>query len=208
MRYRLRLLATDLTSIRLIVLPDDLPDYEDAEGRPIDPDRFPLADAVRMSMSSAILFEPFQLRRNGHAHFVVDGGVLSPFPVWLFDRPQAKRPTFGFLIAAPDSEEEYRPIPRLFGVFRLLVAMFRGIVRTRDREKMTRSDSIRTVAISAPSRAITYRLSRRDSSLLHENGRAAARAFFSVQREYVNSYGPSSGTVVVPSASPTEVSLP
>ena len=44
------------------------------------------------------------LRRNGQPHLIVDGGLLSNFPVFLFDgdKPPLRRWTFGSVyLAAP-----------------------------------------------------------------------------------------------------------
>ena len=40
-----------------------------------------------MSMSIPIFFEPvrFEIPKTGETHLIVDGGMLSNFPVWLFD---------------------------------------------------------------------------------------------------------------------------
>jgi NTE family protein len=81
-RYRLQVIATDLTEERLLVLPRDT----DKLGMD-DPDELEVALAVRMSMSIPLLFEPVKFRnpRTGREHLIVDGGMLSNFPVWLFD---------------------------------------------------------------------------------------------------------------------------
>ena len=51
-RYRLRLVAADITSRRILVLPDDLDDYYlPGAAEPIDRDRIKVAFGVRMSMS-------------------------------------------------------------------------------------------------------------------------------------------------------------
>ncbi len=42
--YRLHVIGSDVTTGRMIVLPDDLPDYEDERGKPFDKDSFPLVD--------------------------------------------------------------------------------------------------------------------------------------------------------------------
>ena len=49
-----------------------------------------------MSMSYPFLFAPVELYQGGKPHYVVDGGLLSNFPIWLFDSPKPKRPTWGF----------------------------------------------------------------------------------------------------------------
>jgi NTE family protein len=63
--YRLKLIAVDVTNKALLVLPDDLPRYRlPGEDGPIDPDRFEIADAARMSMSIPYFFEPVKLVRD------------------------------------------------------------------------------------------------------------------------------------------------
>ncbi|HYX85127.1 MAG TPA: patatin-like phospholipase family protein [Gaiellales bacterium] len=101
---RLKMIATDITRQKMLVLPEDLVDYRDrATGRPIDAQTFKIADAVRMSMSIPYFFAPVHMisAEDGHDCQVVDGGVLSNFPVWLFDASPDRsptRPTFGFRI--------------------------------------------------------------------------------------------------------------
>jgi NTE family protein len=64
-RYRLKLIAVDVTNRALLVLPDDLPRYRRlGEKTAIDPDRFEIADAARMSMSIPYFFEPVVLIRD------------------------------------------------------------------------------------------------------------------------------------------------
>jgi NTE family protein len=101
---RLKMIATDITRQKMLVLPEDLPDYIDpATNAPITPDTFNLAAAVRMSMSIPYFFRPVKMTAaaDGQECLIVDGGVLSNFPVWLFDvNPDTDptRPTFGFRI--------------------------------------------------------------------------------------------------------------
>ena len=73
-RYRLKLIACDVTNRALLVLPDDLPRYKRAPGdeHPIDPDTFEIADAARMSMSIPYFFEPVVLVRD--RVYVTDAG--------------------------------------------------------------------------------------------------------------------------------------
>jgi NTE family protein len=105
---RLRMIATDITRHKMLVLPDDLSDYQGTDGKPFDPKAFPIAEAVRMSMAIPYFFAPWHLvavgddsAPRGTTCTIVDGGVLSNFPIWLFDsKPDADptRPTFGFFI--------------------------------------------------------------------------------------------------------------
>jgi NTE family protein len=59
-----------------------------------------VADAVRMSMSIPFFFCPVR-----YAHeLIVDGGVLSNFPIWAFDKEQREHPLpiLGFRLQQPD----------------------------------------------------------------------------------------------------------
>jgi NTE family protein len=78
-RYRLRVIASDVTHRRMLVLPDD------ADHLGVDPDELEIAYAVRMSMSIPIFFEPV-IHKNpgsGEEHLIVDGGMRGA------DRPPA-----------------------------------------------------------------------------------------------------------------------
>ncbi|WP_226673115.1 patatin-like phospholipase family protein [Rossellomorea aquimaris] len=89
--HSLRVIASDLSNGRLLVLPDDLEKYGIAK------ETFPVARAIRMSASLPYFFEPVKLRSLEGVSFMVDGGVLSNFPMWLFDRENVKkiRPVIG-----------------------------------------------------------------------------------------------------------------
>jgi NTE family protein len=81
--YKVRMTAVDITRWKIVVLPDDMSFYG------IDPDRFEVAKAVRMSTSVPFAFKPVEIRKEiggGYRkyHFV-DGGVLDGMPSWLID---------------------------------------------------------------------------------------------------------------------------
>jgi NTE family protein len=94
-RRTLVVTATDITRGRLLRLPWDY------ESLGLDPDEQPVADAVRASISIPLFFEPVQLADRT----LVDGGVLSNFPIAMFDRPKPRWPTFGVKVIpdAPDA---------------------------------------------------------------------------------------------------------
>ncbi|WP_433926497.1 patatin-like phospholipase family protein [Sorangium cellulosum] len=84
-RYRLRLVASDITRGRMLILPDDVDSYRYG----VDPDDLDVALAVRMSISVPFVFRPVRRTgRNGVTSIIVDGGLLSNFPIRLFDRPR------------------------------------------------------------------------------------------------------------------------
>jgi NTE family protein len=81
-RYRVHLIASDITHGRMLVLPDDV----SFERYGVEPDDLDVALAARMSSSFPFIFRPVQLTgHNGVTSYIVDGGLLSNFPVHLFD---------------------------------------------------------------------------------------------------------------------------
>ncbi len=96
-QYKLVVMATDVTRGRLLRLPWD---YRLLN---LNPDDQIVADAVRASMSIPLFFEPVTIHdgKTGEATTLVDGGVLSNFPVEIFDRTDGNTPrwpTFGIQI--------------------------------------------------------------------------------------------------------------
>jgi len=181
-RYRLHAIASDVTGGRMVVLPDDLPDYEDEQGARLHKDSFPVVRAIRMSMSYPFLFTPVVLRRAGKPHYVVDGGLLSNFPIWLFDNPaRPVRPTWGFRLHAGASAREgtpYRKIPRPLWELPLLKAMFSASMEAWDRHQLKHFANS-TVSIPTHEIATTdFGLTQADAEKLYEWGLEAAHAFF------------------------------
>ena len=87
---KLKVIATDVTRHKLIVLPDDLVEYN------INPLDFEIAKAVRMSVSIPLFYNPIALKIKKKTCYIVDGGLLSNFPIWIFDATDNPRwPTFG-----------------------------------------------------------------------------------------------------------------
>lgn len=109
----LRVIASDLSNGQLVVLPDDLVKYG------ISPGSFSIAKAIRMSCSIPYFFEPVKLRSMDGTNIIVDGGVLSNFPMWLFDREnvQKLRPVLGIKLSPNEYEHEKHQIKNAFQLF-------------------------------------------------------------------------------------------
>lgn len=91
--YSLVVTVSDLSRQRLARLPWDLPGYGVT-----DPDDYPVARAVRASSAIPFFFRPVRQPTPGGEATWVDGGLLSNFPVGLFDRADSlapRWPTFG-----------------------------------------------------------------------------------------------------------------
>lgn len=79
--YKIRMTAVDANRGRIIVIPDDLTFYN------LDPDKFEVAKAVRMSTSVPFAFKPVELKKKVDdvlsTFYIIDGGVFDNFPCWL-----------------------------------------------------------------------------------------------------------------------------
>jgi NTE family protein len=151
-RYKLHVIVSDVTERALLVLP------RDAHKLGLEPDELSVADAIRMSMSIPIFFEPVRHEnpQTGQEHILVDGGMLSNFPVWLFDCREGVPdwPTFGLLLVEPKPHEHLGkridPPKRDRGVSALidyLKSLAQTMMAAHDRLYLEQSDFARTVPI-------------------------------------------------------------
>src|SRR5918997_2314639 len=189
-RYKLQVIASDVTERRLLVLPRDAPKLGIE-----DPDDIDVAQAVRMSMSIPIFFEPvrFTNRQTDEEHLIVDGGMLSNFPVWLFDAPEPQWPTFGMKLVqnpeTPIGDQLAEPVPRA-GITQV-IAYLRSLVDTmmaaHDRLYVEQNDfDRRTNGIDTLGVGTTeFDLSTERALALYESGRTAAEEFLARDHEVV-----------------------
>ena len=56
----------------------------------IEPSDLKIAKAVAMSVAIPLIFTPIVIEKDGIRHFVVDGGLMSSFPIWVFDVEDTK----------------------------------------------------------------------------------------------------------------------
>lgn len=171
-RFRLRVIAADISLGRLLVLPQDIRQYGMA------PEDLSVALAVRMSMSIPFFFQPVTLRdpRTGLESYIVDGGVLSNFPVWLFDTEGGvpEWPTFGLKLVEP---EEGRP-HRIRGPISLMMALFGTMMEAHDARYIQDQDFVRTIRIPTLGvRTTEFDLPPERRDALYEAGRQAAQRF-------------------------------
>jgi NTE family protein len=116
----LRIIASDLSKGKLLVLPEDLRKYG------VIPEKFPVARAVRMSCSIPFFFEPVKIYdrvSGGKRSYIVDGGILSNFPMWLFmdgNMKRWKRPAIGFQLTPELSDMPANKINNAVEMFRAL----------------------------------------------------------------------------------------
>jgi NTE family protein len=176
--YRLKLIASDVTQQQMVILPDDLAKY----GR--IPDDFSVARAARMSMSIPYFFEPVEMdikhpsKRRQIQCYIVDGGLLSNFPVWLFDVAMGQTPqwpTYGFKLVEPGSDEPMEThLPHQY-----IMSLVSTMMEAHDKAYIDQTNFKRTVAIPTMGiRTTQFDLNDEDKSLLLRAGQEAAIKFF------------------------------
>ncbi len=177
-RYRVQVIASDLTARRLLVLP------QDARTFGIEPDDLDVALAVRMSASVPFLFEPVRLQDpwTAEEHLIVDGGVLSNFPVWLFDvEGEPPWPTFGLLLVEADPKTplgERLPAAGGAGVIGYVRSLIATMLEAHDRLYVEKASFARTIPIPTLGVGTTeFDLARPRTLALYEAGRRAAEQF-------------------------------
>jgi NTE family protein len=170
-RYKLQVIASDLTRGRMLVLPRDIQHYG------MNPDDLEVAAAVRMSMSLPFFFEPVQLKdKVGATNYIVDGGVLSNYPVWLFDSGDANPawPTFGLRLVDPDQDKPHV----IKGPVSMLKAIFSTMMEAHDARYIATESFVRTIPIPTMGIQTTqFHLMPAEKAALYEAGQAAARKF-------------------------------
>ena len=168
-RYKLVVIASDISGGRLVRLPWDYHRYG------LDPDQQFVADAVRASMSIPFFYEPAKL----DGQVLVDGGMLSNFPIDLFDStPQW--PTFGVkLSATPDANLVANPIHNTFDFARALLATMANAhdqIHIDDPSTAARTVFVDTFKVKSTDFDITPEMQEQ----LYESGRSAARTFLDI----------------------------
>jgi NTE family protein len=178
-QFRLVMTASDISQGVLQYLPWD---YRRHFGRAPGEQRVSLA--VRASMAFPFFFRPVRLKTaGGETSWLLDGGMLSNYPIDVFDVPRGvapRWPTFGVKLSA-------RPNPgsvvvnKVTNTLDMTEAMLRTMVGFYDRMHIEDLHAIsRTIFVdSGDVDPVDFDISRRQREELYERGREAATKFLS-----------------------------
>lgn len=179
-RYRLVAMASDLSRKRLVRLPWDYPMYG------IDPDRQRVADAVRASASLPFVFRPVTLRGPSGTATLVDGGLLSNYPISVFDRldgQPSRWPTIGIRLDALGLDRPPGQLRPVDGPLRLGIAIVETTIEGNQADHI--SDPVNLArSINVPTSDVgTFEFSITPEQVdgLIERGREAARQFLAAR---------------------------
>jgi NTE family protein len=180
--YQLVVMAADITRGELIRLPWDYRQYG------LNPDDQLVVDAVRASISIPLFFEPVTLRHaNGQSSTLVDGGIVSNYPIDVFDRTdghQPRWPTFGvtLLPRLPAANIQLFPLLgklRRRGLPRFLESLVTTMAVGRDQGYLAKPwVQARTIEVDTTRVGIVeFDVDDADEDALYENGRRKTAAF-------------------------------
>jgi NTE family protein len=184
-RYKLVVTVSDVTTGQLVRLPWD---YHRLYG--LDPDEQEVADAVRASMSIPFFFRVATLSStSGLTSTLVDGGLLSNFPIDSFDRRDGKPPrwpTFGVTLLPNLPQGNDKVIPALaplhwFGGPTLLEELITTMIVGRDQAYLNQPwVSARAIRVDSSNVGfLDFNISKQQAQGLYQRGYNAAVAFLS-----------------------------
>lgn len=172
--YSFVAVTSDISQRRMSLLPWDYAHYG------LDPDEQPVADAVTASACIPLLFEPRHLTSKGGDIRLVDGGLLSQYPITIFDQPSQERvrwPTLGIRLSARETD---RPIVHSTRPpFELMVALVETMMNGWDARHIEDAGSAaRTIFVDTGFvSSLNFDLSAAEKAKLIAVGRQAATAF-------------------------------
>jgi len=192
---QLKVVASDISRREMLLLPDDLnpaaPNL-DAEQQAVRENilkthriqnylDFNVAEAVRLSLSIPLFFEPGRLGE----YLILDGGLLSNFPLWIYDVEQQpgkpaglpRWPTFGFRLLDRSTGRQ----SQIKGVFDIFSASLRTMAEARDRYHLRAIDRGRTIEIDVTDAGVTttqFNVKPAEKAELYRLGYEYTKKFF------------------------------
>ncbi len=169
-RNALRVVATDLTHERGVILPEALVDYG------IDPAEFPVAGAVRMSAGVPFVFRPVRLQHAGTgdlAH-LVDGALAAKYPIQLAD---LKQNVLGFRLAESSRPHVHHLIR---GPLSLAAAVVTSGITAREHLPVLCADIARTMVITVNRDPLDFNLTSRQATDMFDLGYHTAEELLGV----------------------------
>ena len=173
-RFRLVVHTSDISRGVLVRLPWDCGYYGQ------DPSTMQVVDAVRASMSIPFFFRPVSVSTPTGKVSWVDGGMLSNFPITVFDRTDGARPrwpTWGVKLSAkPDAVQVDRPANN---DLQLALSCLQTLMSGWDRYHLDDQNvTQRTVFVDTGSISATnFGITKDEQSQLFDSGRQAGEYF-------------------------------
>ena len=164
----LRIVVTDLTHTRGLVLPDAL-------GRlGLEARSFPLARAIRMSASVPFAFAPVEVSHpeTGDVAVISDGAMAANFPIRVVD-PDAGLPAIGFRFVDEPGTHPHRAIE---GPLSFAAAVIASGMAAREGLPSLRSSLVDLVSVPSSRAGLDFDITPSEARDLFEEGYRAVAA--------------------------------
>ncbi|TDL75745.1 phospholipase [Rhodococcus qingshengii] len=168
---KLKIIASDVSNGQMLILPDDLDRYR------MTPSDLKVSTAVMMSASIPFFFRPVIWKsKDRKKSYILDGGLLSNFPIWLFDTDNPRFPTFGFRFVK-DKVNIDAVIPTPLHLFKNI---FKTMLQAHDLRHLNEETNERTIKISSGNINTTdFELSEAEIDFLYKSGYTSTKDFLS-----------------------------
>jgi NTE family protein len=168
---KLKIIASDISNGQMLILPDDLDRYR------MTPADLKVSTAVMMSASMPFFYRPVIWKsKDRNKSYILDGGLLSNFPIWIFDTENPRFPTFGFHFVK-DNVNINAVIPTPIHLFKNI---FKTMLQAHDLRHMNEETIERTIQI--PTRDINatdFELNEDEIDFLYKSGYTSTKEFLS-----------------------------
>jgi NTE family protein len=182
-RYALIVHTADITRGKVVRLPWDYGNYG------LEPDEQRIIDAVRASMSIPFFFDPVKVDTKASTYdgvsyaagtvTWVDGGLLSNFPVEVFDRSDgapSRWPTIGIKLSA--RETTMPPGHATDDTLHEAIDCLRTVLNNANRYYLSPEKAARTIFVDSTGiNATDFEISEAEQATLFDNGTKAAQQF-------------------------------
>ncbi|MFZ7946556.1 MULTISPECIES: patatin-like phospholipase family protein [Bacillaceae] len=168
---KLKIIASDVSNGRMLIFPDDLEHYG------MTPADVKISTAVMMSASLPFFFRPVIWKSNDrNKSYILDGGLLSNFPIWIFDTDNPRFPTFGFHFV----KEEVNIDPVIPTPLHLVKNIIKTMLQAHDLRHMNKDTIERTIQIpTGDINATDFVLNEEETDFLYQSGYTSAKEFLS-----------------------------
>ena len=168
---KLKIIASDVSNGQMLILPDDLHRYR------LTPADLKVSTAVMMSASIPFFFRPVIWKtKDRKKSYILDGGLLSNFPIWIFDTDKPRFPTFGFRFVK-DKVNIEAVIPTPLHLFKNI---FKTMLQAHDLRHLNEETNERTIKIPSGNINTTdFELNEEEIDFLYKSGYTSTKEFLS-----------------------------
>ncbi|MFZ7945919.1 MULTISPECIES: patatin-like phospholipase family protein [Bacillaceae] len=168
---KLKIIASDVSNGQMLIFPDDLEIYG------MTPADVKVSTAVKMSASLPFFFRPVIWKsKDQKKSYILDDGLLSNYPIWIFDTDNPRFPTFGFHIV----KEEVNIGAVISTPLHLFKNIFKTMLQAHDLRHMNKETFDRTIQIPTGNiNATDFVLNKEETDFLYQSGYTSAKEFLS-----------------------------